>query len=158
MGQPDGGLLLGRLSYEDMLSTWNARGGPYKDALMGAAKFVVSSNPATSLGWPNSTLVHGDVPAAVADIKRSGTGDLVIMGSGQLIRSLIPFGLIDEYLLLVHPITVGSGQRLFELDNNSAEFSLVESIQTPKGVILATYATGDLSPKNSEKTSSAEGA
>ena len=93
MGHSDGGLLLGRLSYEDMLSTWNDLGGPNKEALMSAPKYVVSSNPSTSLDWPNSTLVHGDVPAAVTDIKRRGTGDLVIMGSGQLIRSLIPRGL-----------------------------------------------------------------
>ena len=83
MGHPDGGLLLGRLSYEDMLSAWNTLGGPNRDALMGAQKYVVSSNPATVLDWPNSTLVHGDIPSLVADIKESGTGDLVTMGSGQ---------------------------------------------------------------------------
>jgi dihydrofolate reductase len=56
----------------------------------------VSSDPATRLDWPNSTLHHGDIPAAVADLKQRDTGDLVIMGSGQLIRSLLPHGLIDE--------------------------------------------------------------
>ena len=62
MGRPDGGLLLGRRSYEEMLRSWNARGGPYKDALNNAPKYVVSSNPATKLDWPNSTLVRGDIP------------------------------------------------------------------------------------------------
>src|SRR5207237_7147099 len=82
MGKPDGGLLLGRWSYESMLSSWNAQGGPYKDALNNAPKYVVSSDPVTKLEWPNSTLVHGDIPAAVADLKQGSTGDLVIMGSG----------------------------------------------------------------------------
>ncbi|MGP8062982.1 MAG: dihydrofolate reductase family protein [Acidimicrobiales bacterium] len=139
MGKPDGGLLLGRRSYEDMLSAWNTRGGPYKDALNAAPKFVVSSDPATKLDWPNSTLVHGDIPAAVADLKQSGTGDLTIMGSGRLIRSLLPHGLIDEFLLMIHPIVLGSGQRLFEPDNHVTELSLVDSTPTTKGVILATY-------------------
>jgi dihydrofolate reductase len=139
MGKPDGGLLLGRRSYEDMLSAWNTRGGPYKDALNTAPKFVVSSDPATKLDWPNSTLVHGDIPAAVADLKQSGTGDLTIMGSGRLIRSLLPHGLIDEFLLMIHPIVLGSGQRLFEPDNHVTELSLVDSTPTTKDVILATY-------------------
>lgn len=149
MGHSDGGLLLGRLSYEDMLSTWNDLGGPNKEALMSAPKYVVSSNPSTSLDWPNSTLVHGDVPAAVTDIKRRGTGDLVIMGSGQLIRSLIPRGLIDEYLLLIYPILLGAGQRLFELDGNAADLHLVESVTSTTGVVIATYDT--------ESSASAEG-
>lgn len=146
MGHPDGGLLLGRLSYEDMLSAWNTRGGPNKDALMGAQKHVVSSNPETKLYWPNSTLVHADIPSAVADIKESGTGDLVIMGSGQLIRSLIPHGLIDEYLLLIHPIVLGSGQRLFA-DHDPFGLRLVESTPTTTGVIIATYVAASSGPK-----------
>ncbi|MGP0110654.1 MAG: dihydrofolate reductase family protein, partial [Acidimicrobiales bacterium] len=83
--------------------------------------------------------VHGDIPAAVADLKQSGTGDLTIMGSGRLIRSLLPHGLIDEFLLMIHPIVLGSGQRLFEPDNHVTELSLVDSTPTTKGVILATY-------------------
>jgi dihydrofolate reductase len=84
MGRSDGGLLLGRRSYEDMLASWNAQGGPYKDALNAAPKHVASTSPATRLEWPNSTLLHGDIPAAVAELKQSSAGDLVIMGSGQL--------------------------------------------------------------------------
>ncbi len=156
MGQPDGGLLLGRLSYEDMLSAWNTRGGPNKDALMGAQKHVVSSNPATKLDWPNSTLVHGDIPSAVADIKESGTGDLVIMGSGQLIRSLLPHGLIDEYLLLIHPVVLGSGQRLFA-DHDPLGLRLVESTPTTTGVIIATYAAASSVPERSEAASKVAG-
>jgi dihydrofolate reductase len=139
MGRPDGALLLGRLSYEGMLASWNAQGGPYKDALNAAPKYVVSSNPARRLEWPNSSLSHGDVPAAVVELKQSLTGDLVIMGSGQLIRSLLPHDLIDEYLLFIHPLILGSGQRLFENENHPVTLRLVESTVTTTGVIIATY-------------------
>jgi dihydrofolate reductase len=142
MGKPDRGLLLGRRSYEDLLTSWNAQGGPYKDALNTAPKYVTSSNPATKLDWPNSTLLHGDIPAAVADLKQRSTGDLVIMGSGQLIRSLLPHGLIDEYLLMIHPLLLGSGQRLFEHDGHLAEMRLVDSVTSTRGVVLATYQPG----------------
>lgn len=139
MGRPDGGLLLGRWSYEEMLAYWNARGGPFKDALNDAPKYVASTNPATKLDWPNSTLIHGDIPAAVAELKQHSTGDLVVMGSGQLIRSLLPHGLIDEYLLLIYPLVLGSGKRLFEAGGQFTELRLVESTATTKGVIIATY-------------------
>src|SRR3984893_16952369 len=86
MGKPSGGLLLGRRSYEDMLASWNVQGGPYKDALNAARKYVASTSSATRLDWPNSTLLHGDIPAAVTDLKQNSAGDLVIMGSGRLIR------------------------------------------------------------------------
>lgn len=139
MGRPDGALLLGRRSYEEMLASWNERGGPFKDALNDAPKYVVSTNPATTLQWPNSTLLHGDIPASLAELKRSQTGDLVIMGSGQLIRSVLPHDLIDEYLLLIYPLVLGSGQRLFDHDNHLVKLRLAESITTTTGVIIATY-------------------
>jgi dihydrofolate reductase len=139
MGRPDGGLLLGRRSYEEMLASWNARGGPYKDALNAAPKYVASTSAATRLEWPNSTLVHGDIPAAVADLKQASTGDLVIMGSGQLIRSLLPYGLIDEYLLMIYPLVLGSGQRLFDHHDHPAKLRLLASTPTTTGVIIATY-------------------
>ncbi len=140
MGRPDGALLLGRRSYEEMLGAWNRRGGPFKDALNHAPKYVASTQATTKLQWPNSTLLHGDIPAAVAELKRTLTGDLVIMGSGLLIRSLLlPLGLIDEYLLLIHPLLLGSGQRLFERGHDAAKLRLVESVATSTGVIIATY-------------------
>jgi dihydrofolate reductase len=142
MAKPDGGMLLGRRSYEDMLASWNAKGGPFKDGLNNARKYVASSSSATRLEWPNSNLLHGDVPAAVAELKENSGGNLVIMGSGQLIRSLIPHGLIDEYLLMIHPLVLGSGNRLFEHDDNVARLKLVGSTATTTGVILATYQPG----------------
>ena len=139
MGKPDGGLLLGRRSYEDMLASWNAQGGPFKDALNSAPKYVASTRSATRLDWPNSTLLHGDIPAAVAGLKQRPGGNLVIMGSGQLIRSLLPHGLIDEYLLMIHPLVLGSGQRLFDHHDHVARLRLLSSAATTTGVIIATY-------------------
>jgi dihydrofolate reductase len=139
MGKPDGGLLLGRRSYEDMLASWNAQGGPYKAALNSAPKYVASKSSATSLDWPNSTLLSGDIPAAVAGLKQNATGDLVIMGSGQLIRSLLSHRLIDEYLLIIHPLVLGTGQRLFDRLDRPTKLRLVASTPTTTGVILATY-------------------
>jgi dihydrofolate reductase len=142
MGKPGSGMLLGRRSYEDMLATWNAQGGPFKDGLNNATKYVVASSPETVLKWPNSTLVHGDIPAAVAKLKQKPEGNLVIMGSGQLIRALLPHQLIDEFLLMIHPLVLGAGKRMFEHDGHLARLKLVESTATPTGVILATYQPG----------------
>jgi len=97
------------------------------------------SGSATRLPWPNSTLVHGDIPAAVAELKQDPGGNLVIMGSGELIRSLLPHGLIDEYLLIIHPLVLGSGQRMFEHDDHVAKLQLLDSTATTTGAILATY-------------------
>jgi dihydrofolate reductase len=132
-----GGLLLGRRSYEGMLAGWNERGGPFRDALNNTPKYVVSRSPQTELRWPNSTLISGDIPAEVARLD----GDLTIMGSGELIRALLPHGLIDELLLVIHPLVLGSGRRLFEADDHVARLRLLESVVAPSGVIVARYAT-----------------
>jgi dihydrofolate reductase len=139
MGKADGGLLLGRRSYEQMLAFWDAQGGPYKDALNDAPKYVASRNPETRLDWPNSTLLRGAIPAAVQELKQGQAGDLVIMGSGELIRSLLPHDLIDEYLLMIHPLVLGTGRRLFEHEGHVAKLRLISSSATTTGVILATY-------------------
>lgn len=139
MGQPGGGLLLGHRSYEDMLAAWNEKGGPFKEALNATPKYVVSSSPTTQLEWPNSTLLHGDIPAQVGALKQSEGGNLAIMGSGRLIRSLLPRGLIDEFLLMIHPLLLGSGQRLFDRGDPFAELRLLSSVATRTGVIVASY-------------------
>ena len=136
---PAGALLLGRRSYEGMLSAWNQRGGPFKDALNNAPKFVASNSASTKLAWPNSTLLHGDVPKAVKELKERPGGDLLIMGSGALIRSLLPHHLIDEVQLFIHPLLLGSGLRMFPDDGGLTPLRLVESVTTTKGVIFAKY-------------------
>jgi dihydrofolate reductase len=141
MGERMGGdraFLFGRRTYEDLLASWNAQGGPFKEALNNARKYVASSNPATRLDWPNSTLLHGDIPAAVADLKQSSGTNLVIMGSGVLIGSLMAAELIDEYLLMIHPLVLGTGRRLFP-GGTQASLRLADSITTSKGVLIATY-------------------
>jgi dihydrofolate reductase len=130
--------LFGRRTYEGLLATWNARGGPFKDALNNTHKYVASSNSATRLDWPNSTLLYGNVPAAVADLKQSSGTNLVIMGSGVLIGSLMAADLIDEYLLMIAPLVLGTGRRLFP-SGAQASLRLVDSTTTSKGVLIATY-------------------
>jgi dihydrofolate reductase len=131
--------LFGRRTYEDLLSAWNAKGGPFKDALNDRRKFVASAEPEASLGWPNSTLLSGNVPASVADLRGSSDGNLVIMGSSVLIASLMPAGLIDEYLLMIAPIVLGEGRRLFP-DGISASLRLLECSPTSTGALVASYA------------------
>jgi dihydrofolate reductase len=137
MGE-DRAWLFGRRTYEEVLAIWNARGGPFKEALNNGQKYVASSDPATRLEWPNSTLLHVDVPAAVADLKQSSSANLVIMGSGVLIGSLMAADLIDEYLLSIAPLVLGTGRRLFA-GGTHAPLRLVESSTTSKGVLIAIY-------------------
>jgi dihydrofolate reductase len=131
--------LFGRRSYEDMLQAWNRMGGPYKDGLNNTPKYVVSRSSATKLAWPNSTLLAGDVPAAVAGLKESSDADLVIMGSGELVGSLLDASLIDVFVLMIHPLVLGTGRRLFQHADHLARLHLVESVSTTTGVIIATY-------------------
>jgi dihydrofolate reductase len=132
------GWLFGRWTYEELLSHWNAQGGPFKDALNNSPKYVVSTTLAEPLPWPNSTLLCGNVGGAVQALKARTSGVLAIMGSGELIGSLMPADLIDEYLLMVHPLVLGHGRRLFP-EKVSAPLRLTGSVATPSGVLIATY-------------------
>ena len=153
MGERMGGehaFLFGRRTYEDLLTSWNAMGGPFKDALNNTRKYIASSSPATRLDWPNSTLLHGDIPAAVAEVKESSGTNLVIMGSGVLIGSLMEADLIDEYLLMIHPLVLGTGRRMFA-GRAQASLRLVESITTSTGVLIATYEAARAETKMSAR-------
>jgi dihydrofolate reductase len=131
--------LFGRRSYEGMLSHWNEAGGPFKDGLNTTHKYVATTAADPDLPWPNSTALTGDVPAAVAELRAQDGGNLVVMGSGELVRSLLPHGLIDELLLMIHPIVLGSGRRLFGAAGDPSAFSLAETTATSTGVIVASY-------------------
>jgi dihydrofolate reductase len=133
------GFLLGRRTYEDVLGRWNAQGGPFAAALNQAPKYVASTRPGITLAWPNSTLLTGGIPAAVGGLKDRPADDLHIMGSGALIRSLSEHGLIDEYLLSIHPIVLGRGRRLFDTGFPPGAFDLTGTTTTEKGVIIATF-------------------
>lgn len=130
--------LFGRRTYEELLASWNAQGGPFKDALNNTQKYVASRSSATRLEWPNSTLLHGDIPAAVAELKQTSSGNLAIMGSGELIAALMAADLIDQYLLMIHPLVLGTGRRLFP-EGVHASLRLTDSIANTKGILIATY-------------------
>ena len=109
-----GSLLLGRRTYEDFYGVWpNRTDNPYTEVLNNTQKYVASTTLAEPLPWQNSTLLRGDAAQAVAGLKQQPGKDLVILGSGELIQSLMPHHLVDEFVLLIHPLVLGSGHRLF---------------------------------------------
>ncbi len=132
------GWLLGRWTYESVLEVWNARGGPFKDALNSTPKYIASTTLTEPLRWPNSTLLRGDIAEAVGELKAQSDGVLGIMGSGALIASLIPADLIDEYLLFIHPLLLGTGRRLFP-EGAEVPLRLAQGAITSAGVVIASY-------------------
>jgi dihydrofolate reductase len=135
-----GGILLGRRTYEDFFSFWpNRTDNPFTDVLNNTPKYVASTTLEAPLPWMNSTLLKGDAAESVARLKQESGKDLVILGSGELIRSLMPRNLVDEYILLIHPLVLGSGQRLFADGGSFTALRLVDSKTTTAGVVIATY-------------------
>ena len=135
----EGSILLGRRTYLDFYSVWpNRKDNPYTEVLNNTQKYVASRTLQEPLPWMNSTLLKGDAADAVAELKERSDGNIAILGSGDLVASLIPRNLIDEYLLLIHPLVLGTGRRLFA-DGTFATLQLVNSVPTTKGVIIATY-------------------
>ncbi len=132
------GWLFGRRTYEGLLAHWNATGGPFKEALNNTPKYIASTTLSEPLAWPNSTLLEGDVADAVRELKGRVEGVLAIMGSGELIGSLMAADLIDEYLLMIHPTVLGRGRRLFPAKVHSS-LQLVESTATDTGIVISTY-------------------
>lgn len=139
MSQSDG-LLFGRRTYEDLLTTWNSRGGMFKDALNAAQKYVVSQTLTDPLPWPNSTLLAGNAVDAVAELRSRPGRELHVMGSGQLVETLMAHRLVDEFVLMTFPVVLGSGRRLFSGETH-AQLSLVDAKATGSGVVIATYRT-----------------
>ena len=138
MSQP-GALILGRRTYEDFYAVWPKRtDNPFTDKLNSVQKYVASRTLSEPLPWSNSTLLEGDAADAVAELKRRPGENLGILGSGELIQSLMQRDLIDEWVLLIHPLVLGSGRRLFA-EGSSATLRLVETVPTTTGVIIATY-------------------
>jgi dihydrofolate reductase len=135
-----GAMLFGRRTYEDFAGFWpNQKDNPFTEVLDNTQKYVASRTLAEPLPWRNSTLLEGDAADAVAGLKERPVGDLVVLGSGELVRSLLPRNLVDEYTLLIHPLVLGSGRRLFTDRGAFAAFRLVETRTTPTGVVIATY-------------------
>jgi dihydrofolate reductase len=133
------GWLFGRWTYESLLSYWNQQpDSPFGPMLTNAAKYVASTTLTEPLPWPNSTLLRGDVADSVRALKARADGVLAIMGSGELIGSLMAADLIDEYLLMIHPLVLGRGRRLFP-DKVDVSLRLADSVTTDSGVVIATY-------------------
>jgi dihydrofolate reductase len=139
-------LLFGRRTYEDFYGFWpNQEGNPFTEVLNAMQKYVASTTLEEPLPWTNSTLLRGDAGDAVAKLRESPGEDIVVMGSGELIRSLMGHNLVDEYVLLIHPLVLGSGHRLFRDGGSFAALRLVDSVTTNTGVVVATYRTAESS-------------
>ena len=135
------GLLLGRLTYENFAR--HMPNQPADDPVAGPMnewrKYVVSTSLAEPLGWQNSTLIRGDVPSEVARLKEGAGKDIQVMGSGELVQTLIGHNLVDEYRLMIHPLVLGTGKRLFRDEAPLTRFRLVDSKASGTGVLLLTY-------------------
>jgi len=134
-----GALLLGRWTYQNFFSVWpNRVNNPYTEVLNKTWKYVASNTLKEPLPWQNSVLLKGDAADTIATLKQQNDMSFTILGSGELIRSLIRRNLIDEYVLSIFPIVFGTGRRLFP-DGESVRLRLVDSLTTTTGVIIATY-------------------
>jgi dihydrofolate reductase len=135
-----GALLLGRRTYEDFYTVWpNRTDNPFTAVLNNTQKYVASTTLEEPLSWSNSTLLKGDAAEAVARLKDEPGKDLVVLGSGELVQSLMRRNLVDEYVLLIHPLVLGSGRRLFADGGAFAALRLVDTRTTTTGVVIATY-------------------
>jgi dihydrofolate reductase len=145
-----GALLFGRRTYEDFYSVWPKRtdGNPFTAVLNSTRKYVASTTLEEPLPWVNSTLLKGDVSKAVAALKEQPGKDIVILGSGELVKSLMQRNLIDLYTLQIHPLLLGAGRRLFADDGPVAGLRLVDHKTTTTGVMIATYELALTSTKN----------
>ena len=138
-----GGFLLGRRTYEIFAAYWpNApeEEQVIAEPLNSKPKHVVSTTLTEPLDWQNSTLIEGDVANAVAALKRDTGGDLHVIGSTELVRTLIGHDLVDEFRLMIDPVALGGGKRIFRDDGSLRMLRLVDGQLTSTGAILATYA------------------
>ena len=135
-------MLMGRVLYEEWAAYWpqqDPEENPVAEQMNGVQKYVVSTTLEGPLEWQNSTLIRGDVAEEISELKRQPGKDIVISGSGALVRSLLRDGLIDELRLMVHPVLVGSGKRLFEEGEEQTALELVDSKTFATGVVYLIY-------------------
>jgi dihydrofolate reductase len=132
-------LLLGRVTYEGFAAAWPSRTGDFADKFNGMSKYVVSTT-LSGPDWNNSTVIAGDIAGAVAALKERPGGDILVNGSAQLVRALMEQDLVDEYRLMVFPIVLGAGKRLFADTSDTSALRLVEAKPVgPDGVVILTY-------------------
>lgn len=134
-------ILLGRWTYEKFYAYWPTapRPNPFTDVLNETMKYVASNTLTEPLPWVNSTLLAGDTAASVAELKAKPGKDLVVLGSGALVTELIAKDLVDRFTLVIHPLLLGSGRRLFPDGLPPARLKLTRSVPTTTGVLIARY-------------------
>ncbi|GAA4997531.1 dihydrofolate reductase family protein [Kitasatospora paranensis] len=134
-------MLFGHRTWNDFITAWSTRtdGNPFTTHMNAATKYVASRTLENADAWQNSILLSGDATETVAELKAEGGKDLTIIGSTSLVRDLHAAGLVDNYRLLIHPLTLGTGTRLFEGSAPLTEFELTGSVPTTRGVIIADY-------------------
>jgi len=130
-------MLLGRVTYETFAAAFSAQNGGLADFLNNVPKYVVSTTLKTA-AWNNSRLINGNVVEEIAALRQRTGKDIFINGSGRLVQTLIRHDLVDEYSLLVFPVVLGSGQRLFE-DGSQANLKLTGSKALSTGVVQLSY-------------------
>jgi dihydrofolate reductase len=132
-------LLLGRTTYEGFAAAWPSREGDFADKFNTMPKYVVSTT-LDDPEWNNSTVIKDDVPSEVSKLKEQVGGDILVNGSVQLVETLVENDLVDEYRLMVFPVVLGSGKRLFGETSETAKLSLADSMPVgPDGVVVLTY-------------------
>jgi dihydrofolate reductase len=136
-----GGMLLGRLTYENFAAFWPKQPAddPIAPTMNGLNKYVVSTTLTEPLDWENSTLIKGDVAEEVAKLKKAPGKEIQVIGSGELVQTLIQHDLVDTYKLMIHPIVLGKGKRLFRDGTTMSKLRLVDSKPTTTGVLILTY-------------------
>jgi dihydrofolate reductase len=138
-----GGFLLGRRTYEIFAAYWPNASDEEQviaEPLNTKPKYVVSTTLTEPLEWQSSTLVAGDVAAAVAALKQEEGGDLHVIGSTELVQTLIEHGLVDELRVMIDPVVLGGGKRIFRDDGQLRGLRLLDGQATSTGALLATYA------------------
>jgi dihydrofolate reductase len=131
-------LLLGRVTYEGFAAAWPSREGEFADKFNSMPKYVVSST-LKDPEWNNSTVLRGDVAAEAAKLKQERDGDIVVHGSAQLVQTLVARDLVDELRLMVFPVMLGSGKRLFGETSETRPLRLVDSRTVGAGVAILIY-------------------
>jgi dihydrofolate reductase len=131
-------LLLGRRTYEGFAAAWPSMTGEFADKFNSMPKYVVSST-LEEPEWNNSTVLEGDVVEEVAKLRRESEGDIVVHGSAQLVQTLVENGLVDELHLMVFPVVLGSGKRLFGEMSDKRRLRLAGSQTVGDGVLILTY-------------------
>jgi dihydrofolate reductase len=131
-------LLLGRVTYEGFADAWPSREGEFADKFNSMPKYVVSST-LDAPEWNNSNVIDGDVVEEVTKLRRDADGDLVVHGSAQLVQTLLDHGLVDELRLMVFPVVLGSGKRLFGETSDKKNLKLADAKTVGEGVSILVY-------------------